>query len=172
MKGSKKITVNITFCYKVTEPGKRGRVGATANQQAELDARTPTIGRGACIRKAYTLMRCLGPPCTKGDHCWQNEGRYYRLQPHHVRLLAEYLQQGKPLEGHDDVPEEYRRLVKADDRQWDERQRKQQERQRRRKRRRRCSDASSASSVHDKPSTPVINFPTSPLIGLICLETI
>lgn len=48
----KKITVAITFYFQRVDTGKAGRGGATANQEAELEARTAGLGRGACIRKA------------------------------------------------------------------------------------------------------------------------
>ena len=66
----KSITINITFYYSYVDAGKTSRGGATANQEADLEARTAGIGRGACIRKAYMLMRCPGRPCAKGsDYC-------------------------------------------------------------------------------------------------------
>ena len=76
----KKMTVAVTFFYQNVGSAKSGRRGATANQQAELEARTVGLEQGAYIRKAYLLMRCPGPPCTKGsDHCWQNDGKHYPL---------------------------------------------------------------------------------------------
>lgn len=144
----KKITVAITFYYQRVDNGKAGRGGATANQEAELEARTAGLRRGACIRKAYALMRCPGRPCTKGDHCWQNEGKHYQLQPHHVRMLADHLQAGRALNGHDDVPDNFRRLVLDDEREREEREQKERDKQRDkeqyRKRRRRDCDGSSA----------------------------
>jgi hypothetical protein len=68
----KKITVTITFYYVHSSAGtdKPGRGGATANQEADLEARTAGLGRGPAIRNAYNLIRCPGPPCAKGaDHC-------------------------------------------------------------------------------------------------------
>lgn len=127
----KRITITVTFYYKCVDTGKSGRGGATANQEAELEARTAGLGRGACIRKAYALMRCPGRPCTKGDHCWQNEGKHYQLQPHHVRMLADHLLAGKILNGHDDVPENFRRLVLDDEREREEREQKEREKQQR-----------------------------------------
>ncbi|KAH7188005.1 hypothetical protein DER44DRAFT_816379 [Fusarium oxysporum] len=78
---------------------------------------------------------------------------------------------GKPL-SHDDVPDQFRRLVKEDERQWEEREQKERERTQGRKRRRRGSDGSSAGPtvVHyhqgssDGPPTPKMIFPTSPLL--------
>ncbi|KAK3369554.1 hypothetical protein B0T24DRAFT_632826 [Lasiosphaeria ovina] len=118
----KKITVAVTFYYLCVDTGKPGRRGATANQEAELEVRTAGLGRAACIRKVYTLMRCPGRPCMKGDYCWQSEGKYYSLRPYYVRMLADHLQAGKPLNGHDDVPDNFRRLVLDDERQREERE--------------------------------------------------
>lgn len=178
----KKITITITFyyVYNSTDTSKPGRGGATANQEAELEARTAGFGRGACIRKAYALVRCPGPPCTKGsDHCWQNEGKHYPLRPHHVRMLAEHLQSGKALNGHDDVPDDFRQLVRTDEREQEERERKERQRQTR-KRKRRDSDGSLhemsmirchtcapvVGTATNVPSTPRMVFPTSPTVEL------
>lgn len=179
----KKITVTVTFYFQCIDRGKTGRGGATANQHAELEARTAGLSRGACIRKAYAMMRCPGRPCTKGDHCWQNGGKHYSLKPHHVRMLAEHLQVGRPLNGHDDVPDDFRRLVLDDERkraEREQREREQREKEQRRKRRRRDSDGSAAGvtgmqclhcttqglhTVTNPPSTPKMIFPTSPLLG-------
>ncbi|KAJ3453910.1 hypothetical protein MRS44_018542 [Fusarium solani] len=168
----KKITVTVTFNYQSVEPSKSSRGGATANQQEDLEARTAGAGRGACIRKAYALMRCPGPPCTKGDHCWQNQGKHHRLQPHHVKMLADHLQAGKKLDGHDDVPDEFRRLVVDDERDWEEREREEREKTQGRKRRRRDSVGSptGVTVVHchqntpNSPATPRMAFPTTPLV--------
>lgn len=174
------MTVMVTFFYQNVDSAKSGRRGATANQQAELESRTVGLERGACIRKAYLLMRCPGPPCTKGsDHCWQHDGKHYPLWPHHVRMLAEHMQAGKPLNGHDDVPEEFRRLVRDAEREREERGQK--EREKSRKRRRRDLDGSAAAgilanqchrcgtgsgSAPNIPPSPNIVFPNSPLARL------
>lgn len=164
LNGGKTITATFVFYFDSVDNGKPGRGGATANQEADLEARTAGLGRGACIRKAYALMRCPGRPCTKGDHCWQHEGMHYPLRPHHVRMLADHIQAGKPLNGHDDVPEEFRRLVVDDQREQEERQRRERDKTQNRKRRRRESNDSlsiaTGSCHHD---TPDMAFPTSPL---------
>ncbi|RSL41598.1 hypothetical protein CEP54_015771 [Fusarium duplospermum] len=169
----KKITIMVTFYYRAVSPSKPERGSATANQQADLEARTTGAGRGVLIRKAYTLMRCPGPPCTKGDHCWQNEGKHHRLQPHHIRMLADYMQAGNILNGHDDVPAEFRRLVKEDERQWEERERDQHDKLQGRKRRRYDSDGSTVriaqaychQCASGAPASPKTNFPTTPLMN-------
>jgi hypothetical protein len=102
----------------ILDIGKSGRGKATANQGAEFKARTAGSGRGACIRKAYVFMRCPGQPCTNGDHCWQNEAGRMKgntPQPHHARILADYLLAGKDLNGYDDVLDNFRRLVLDDE---------------------------------------------------------
>ncbi|KAL0930260.1 uncharacterized protein CTRU02_214335 [Colletotrichum truncatum] len=182
LKDGKKITLTVTFYYKCVDTGKSSRGGATANQLADLDARTEGLGRGACIKKAYALMRCPDRSCTKGDHCWQYEGKHYRLLPHHIRMLADHLQAGRVLNGHDDVPDEFRRLVMADAREQEEREQKELEKLRKPKRRRRYSDDSSSSLAAVRchrcallpgdpgigtsaPSTPQMVFSSSSLPG-------
>jgi hypothetical protein len=168
-------TVTITFYYTYVDANKPTKAAATAEQQGEIEARIgdgTVLSRGACIRKAYLLMRCPGLPCTKGDHCWQYEGKHRPLHPHHIRMLADHLQAGKPLNGHDDVPETFRRLVLDDERDREAREEEEREKQRRRKRRRRDSDGSMTIHCHSqqcalggRAATPELIFPTSPLMG-------
>jgi hypothetical protein len=93
-------------------------------------------------------------------------------------MLAEHMQAGKPLNGHDDVPEEFRRLVRDAEREREEREQK--EREKSRKRRRRDSDGSVAGVLANQchrcgagsgvapnvPPSPSIVFPNSPLARL------
>lgn len=159
------ITINVTFESTYTESDKVVKRKATINQLEELQARIgdgAVLSRGVCVRKAYALMRCPGPPCKKGsDHCWQSEGEHYPLHPHHVKMLADHLQAGKPLDGHDDVPENIRRLVRDDER---ERQSREQKNRGARKRRRRGSD--DLTIVPPDSCVPAMVFPTTPLLGL------
>lgn len=174
--GRKRITITATFYYTYTSAGKPVRSSATANQEAELETRTAGPSRAASIRRAYALMRCPGPPCTKeSDHCLQHEGKHFPLRPHHVRMIAEQLQAGKILNGHDDVPDNIRQLVLDDEREREERE----QREKSRKRKRRDSDGSSHDRrmIHcrctpintaavDAPSTPRMVFPTTPVVEL------
>jgi hypothetical protein len=150
--------------------GKPGRGGVTADQEADLEARTARLGRGAFIKRAYEFVHCPGPPCAKGsDHYWLSEGKHFPLRPHHVRMLADHLQEGKPLNGHGDVPENFRRLVMDDQREQEERQQRERDRAQGRKRRRRESEgllAITTADLHHR-SSPEMVFPTSPLdLGL------
>lgn len=43
-------------------------------------------------------------------------------QPHHVRILADYLLAGKDLNGYDDVLDNFRRLVLDDEHEQEERE--------------------------------------------------
>lgn len=170
LEAGKKITITATFYYISVEAGKAARRGATAIQETDLEARTVGLERGACIRQAYALMRCTGPPCTKGDHCWQSEGKHHRLLPHHVRMLADHLQAGRPLNGHDDVPDEFRRLVPEDERERE--QREEREKKSSRMRSRYDSDHPSevvlvqcrgCAAANGHPASPLLIFPSSPL---------
>ncbi|KAJ3497735.1 hypothetical protein NLG97_g1673 [Lecanicillium saksenae] len=134
------ITINVTFEGTYVESDKVIKRKATINQLEELQARIgdgAVLSRGVCIRRTYALMRCPGPPCEKGsEHCWQFQGEHYPLHPHHVKMLTDHLQAGKPLDGHEDVPQKIRRLVRDDER---DRQSREQKNGRTRKRRRRGS---------------------------------
>lgn len=170
------ITISITFEYTVVGTDKKPSASASAAQLHNIQARFgdgTTMTRSVAVSKAYNLMRCPGPPCKNGDHCWQYEGRHIRLFSHHIDVLADHLNAGRTLNGHHDVPETFRRLVLADERQQEDREEKQRQNDRRRKRKRPDSDSISTSICHPdqcpfggRPSTPEVIFPTSPLIAL------
>ncbi|KAL7920858.1 hypothetical protein ACQKWADRAFT_297567, partial [Trichoderma austrokoningii] len=164
-KGHNVITVTITFYYTYINANKPTKEAATAEQQGEIEARIrdgTVLSQRVCIRKAYALMRCPGLPCIKGDHCWQFKSKHYQLHPHH------------PLNGHEDVPETFRRLVLDDERDREareEKEREEREKQRRRKRRRRDSDNTITIHCHSQQctsggcATPELVFPITPLMG-------
>ncbi|KAL7783426.1 hypothetical protein V8C37DRAFT_413728 [Trichoderma ceciliae] len=90
------------------------------------------------------------------------EGKHHQLHPYYIRMLADYLQAGKPLNGYDDVLETFHRLKEREER----------EKQRRRKRRRQDLGDIMAIDCHSQHcvsggavSTPELVFPTTPLIG-------
>lgn len=82
------------------------------------------------------------------------------------------------MNGHDDVPDLFRQLVLADEREKEERQRKEREKLQSRKRRRRDSDSShdmrmihcacapDRGAASGAPLTPRMVFPTSPVVQL------
>ena len=161
------ITLNITLNCSYVDVSKPPRGTATANQTEELEARTGdgnVLSRGVCIRKAYKLMECTGPPCRKSDHCWVYQNEHYPLHPHHIKMLADHLQAGRPLNGHDDVPETFRRLVLDDERDRKARE----ERDGRRKRRRRDLEGAATTLSHvneNAVSPPKLVFPAKRLMG-------
>jgi hypothetical protein len=71
-------------------------------------------------------MRCPGPPCHLGPYCWRDDvgKRHYRLKTHHLRKLIHFVEQGGRLERHDDVPEDIRDQLYAEEQQDVERRRK------------------------------------------------
>ncbi|KAM3547114.1 hypothetical protein MY1884_009733, partial [Beauveria asiatica] len=84
-------------------------------------------------------------------------------------MLADHLQSGKPVNGHDDVPETFRRLVLDD-----ERDRERREEKERTARKRRHQDSNNLTIVppnafqfssDSRPDIPAIVFPTTPLMG-------
>jgi len=167
------VTITITFESTHVESSKPAKGSATVNQLEDLQARIgdgAVLSRGVCIRKAFALMRCPGPPCKNGsDHCWQFEGQHYPLHPHHVKMLADHLQSGRALNGHEDVPETFRRLVLEDER---DRERRQDKERSTRKRRRQDSNNLTIlppnayqTGPDSRPYVPVMVFPTTPLMG-------
>ncbi|KAK4097376.1 hypothetical protein N658DRAFT_291647 [Parathielavia hyrcaniae] len=129
----KTVRVNVSFNYM--ESGKTGRTagrGATAIQLGErdtrLDAEPVVSGAPDAWRQVYTILRCLDPPCDRGPYCWQDPDskKHYKLMGHHLRSLVKSVQQGCKLERHDDVPQDIRTQLYAEEQQHLHRKRKRQ----------------------------------------------
>jgi hypothetical protein len=62
-------------------------------------------------------MRCPGPPCNLGPHCWRDPfgKRHYKLRTHHLKALVGLVQQGHALKSHNDVPEDIREQLYAEE---------------------------------------------------------
>jgi hypothetical protein len=126
----KKLRVVISFNYvetsqestgSVKKGDKRGRSSTTQQMLTErvtFDA-DETPGQTSCWRDVYNLMRCPGPPCHLGPHCWRDPvgKRHYKVKTHHFRSLIQYVQQGHLLRTHDDVPEDIRDQLYAEEQQ-------------------------------------------------------
>jgi len=69
--------------------------------------------------KKYALMRCPGPPCDLGPHCWISPigKKHYKLRTHHLRALIQRVERGEPLQSHDDVPKEIQKQLVAEEQQ-------------------------------------------------------
>ena len=119
-RAGKKLRLNVSFNHKEAVPGgatvcssrgTRGRKSATRIMLAErafhLDAQEASTGQAALWASMYRLMRCPGPPCDLGPHCWidSDTKKHYRLKAHHMRQLIEHVQQVGNVETHDDVPQ-------------------------------------------------------------------
>src|SRR5215469_3149864 len=71
-------------------------------------------------------MRCPRPPCHLGPHCWRDPigKRHYKLKTHQLKTLIRHVEQGGQLRTHDDVPEDIRQQIYAEDQQRLERHQK------------------------------------------------
>lgn len=138
-RNGKKLTVNLTFHYAdhshiasgapASNRGKRGRLSATQRMLTQLDEqaeRDGISGQPAVWTGVYELMRCPGPPCHLGPHCWRDSvgKKHYRLLTHQLKRLVQYKEQGNKLETHDDVPDEVRQELYAVEQQRLEREQK------------------------------------------------
>ncbi|KAF2993761.1 hypothetical protein E8E13_001709 [Curvularia kusanoi] len=81
-----------------------------------------TSGSPSVWQEVYGLMRCPGPPCNLGPHCWRDPfGKWhYKLRTHHLEALVDLVQQGHTLKSHDDVPEDIREQLYAEEHQRQE----------------------------------------------------
>ncbi len=127
----KRLRVGVTLSYM--ESGKMARTtgrGATVTQLAErnarLDAEQVVAGALDAWRRVYKLLQCPGPPCDRGPYCWQDSDgkKHYKLMGHHLRSLVQFVQRGSKLEAHDDVPDEIRTQLYAEEQQHLDRKRK------------------------------------------------
>jgi len=132
----KKLRVIICFHYLEVSPvtatnssktsGKRAKGNATQQMQAELtaelDAAQATTGRPAAWQHMYALFRCPGPPCDLKPWCWfdSQKSRRFELKSHHLRSLIRHKDSGKPLDTHDQVPEDLRQQIYKEERQSEE----------------------------------------------------
>ncbi|OJD26887.1 hypothetical protein ACJ73_01717 [Blastomyces percursus] len=77
-----------------------------AERDTQIDAEEDSCSQPSAWREVYNLMRCLGPPCRLGPHCWQDpEGKkHYKLKTPHLRSLVKYVEKGGALQTHEDMP--------------------------------------------------------------------
>jgi hypothetical protein len=106
---------------------RKGRQSATSRILTELDNETERdrlCGQPAVWRDVYALMRCPGPPCHLGPHCWREPigKKHYRILTHQLKRLVLYKEEGNKLENHDDVPDDVRQELYAVEQQRLERQ--------------------------------------------------
>jgi hypothetical protein len=136
----KKLRLNLSFNYvdsalssttSSRRIDKRGSSSTTrqmlTERAAQLDAEQESTGQPSIWRKVYDLMRCPGrPTCGLEPHCWCDPvgKKHYKLSTHHMRSLITYVQQGNTLQTHDDVPEDFREQLYAEEQQSLERHRK------------------------------------------------
>lgn len=100
---------------------KRGKSSVTKRMLTEREARVDAeqaAGQPTIWRDVYQTMRCPGPPCRHdGQWCWQDPvgKRHYRLTTLHMRRLVQYVEEGGILESHDDVPDDVREDLYAEE---------------------------------------------------------
>ena len=69
-------------------------------------------------------MRCPGPPCNLGPHCWRDPfgKKHYKLRTHHLKALIKFVEEGHVLRTYDDVPDDIREQLITEECQRLERQ--------------------------------------------------
>jgi hypothetical protein len=137
-RAGKKLRLNLSFNYVETSQSlapslrtdKRGFSSTTQHmlteRAAQLDVEEESSRQPSIWRKVYSLMRCPSPPCHLGPHCWRDPvgKKHYKLKTHHLKSLIRYADQGYELQTHDDVPEDIRQQLYAEEQQWLERRQK------------------------------------------------
>jgi hypothetical protein len=126
-RAGKKLKVSLTFNYidsassssaanRGTKRGSYATQRMLADRALQLDAEQQSSGQPSAWVDVYTLMRCPGPPCSLGPHCWRDPfgKQHYKLKTHHLRALVRLVEQGHRLESHYDVPENIRDQLYAE----------------------------------------------------------
>jgi hypothetical protein len=108
----------------VSSSSRKGGSSSTTQQMlderaARLDAEQDTSGQPSIWREGYNLMRCPVPPCHLWPHCWRDPGgkKHYRLKTHRLKGHIRYVEQDCELQTHDDVPEDIRHQLYAEEQQ-------------------------------------------------------
>jgi hypothetical protein len=85
----------------------------------QVDAEEDSLGHPSTWRSVYNLMRCPGPPCPSEGYYWQNliRKKHYKLNTHQLESLVRHVQKRLPLETHDDVPDNIRQQLYAEEQQ-------------------------------------------------------
>lgn len=135
-RAGKKLRVDVSFNYvEIGQPapvaskrgGKRGYPSATqqmlAERDSQVDAEEGKSSLPSVWQDVYNLMRCPGPPCSLGPHCWRDPHgkKHYKLRTHQLKALIRHVAQGGQLLSHDDVPEDIRQQLYAEEQQQLER---------------------------------------------------
>jgi hypothetical protein len=135
-RSGKKLRVDLSFNYIELAPpssaarNRGNKRGSSATQRmladraSQLDAEQETGASPSVWRKVYALMRCPGPPCNRGPHCWRDPfgKKHYKLQTHHLKALIQLVEEGHVLSTHNDVPDDIREQLYAEDAQRRDRQ--------------------------------------------------
>lgn len=79
--------------------------GMLQNLEQEINTEEELTGEPAAWKHVYAIMCCPGS-CELGPHCWQDPYRkkHYKLYWDELLSLVRYMQSGKTLETHEDVP--------------------------------------------------------------------
>jgi hypothetical protein len=95
-----------------------------ADRASQLEAEQEASGSPSVWQEVYALLRCFGSLCNLGPHCWRDPfgKKYYKLRTHHLKALVEFVQQGHALKSYDNVPEDVREQLYAEEQQRRERQ--------------------------------------------------
>lgn len=92
----------------------------------QLDAEEDATGHSSIWRDVYNLMRCPRPPCNLRPYYWRDSvgKKHYKLKTHHLNSLIKHVEQGGTLQTQDDVPDDIREQLYAEEQQDVERKRK------------------------------------------------
>lgn len=102
-----------TQAMSLRRADKRGWFSTTQQMLHERDIQLDeeeATGQPSISSKVYKIMRCPGPPCNLGPHCWVDpiSRKHYKLKWHHFKDIIKLVEQGHHLETQADMLEKVR----------------------------------------------------------------
>jgi hypothetical protein len=104
-RAGKRLRVDLSFNYiyaslQSASSANRGNKRGSATQRmladraSQLGTEQVTSGSPSVWQEVYALLRCPGPLCNLGPHCWRDpfSKKHYKLRTHHLKALVELVQ--------------------------------------------------------------------------------
>lgn len=115
LRRGERLLVAITFVYK--EVGGSStmltRAAAARGTRAQHEERKRLAGTW---QEVYKILRCPGPPCALGPHCWidpDDGNKHYKVWTPEITCLIDHVSAGNRFDSHRDMPEFLRENIKS-----------------------------------------------------------
>jgi len=90
---------------------------AELDNATQPDAEQEDGSQPSVWKEVYALVQCPGSPCNLGPYCWRDPfgKKHYKLRTQHLKLLVQFVEQGGILQSHNDVPNNIREQLFAEE---------------------------------------------------------